>query len=343
MGTKKVPFLLLFLTRLDNNTQHTLFFETTKMLSMRSSSSCVHHHVRPFAGAAQCNKRHSISMTTRRRHAVVSVSSFSVSDITGPVNDTVNDLKSIEGLKKLGVRVSMYAPATIMASTVFGLFPTMGACMEACGLGAPGGPLASLAGPLLFSTAGQVASVSAGVAGMLGIGGDIPAYLHSLIFLVAAASMWQYTTAGAASVLAINAYAFHYAHMATMLSNCAEVTSRVPYWLMGAVKKIALVGPGLVMAMLQLLPRAMEFASFEKIGFAPPGLLGPIGAAFLHPIVPWIIAISSFICGVGYLIPAISYCSTLMAPYGYALMFMHLYLGLQLLQEVTPYSSLLPY
>jgi hypothetical protein len=71
--------------------------------------------------------------------------------------------------------------------------------------------------------------------------------------------------------------------------------------------------------------------------------------------VPWIIAISSlvwltgeekkitsFICGVGYLIPAISYCSTLMAPYGYALMFMHLYLGLQLLQEVTPYSSLLP-
>merc|ERR1711959_208639 len=96
MGTKKVPFLLLFLTRLDNNTQHTLFFETTKMLSMRSSSSCVHHHVRPFAGAAQCNKRHSISMTTRRRHAVVSVSSFSVSDITGPVNDTVNDLKSIE-------------------------------------------------------------------------------------------------------------------------------------------------------------------------------------------------------------------------------------------------------
>ena len=260
-----------------------------------------------------------------------------------------------QGLKKLGVRVSMYAPATIMASTVFGLFPTMGACMEACGLGAPGGPLASLAGPLLFSTAGQVASVSAGVAGMLGIGGDIPAYLHSLIFLVAAASLWQYTTAGAASVLAINAYAFHYAHMATMLSNCAEVTSRVPYWLMGAVKKIALVGPGLVMAMLQLLPRAMEFASFEKIGFAPPGLLGPIGAAFLHPIVPWIIAISSlvwltgeekkitsFICGMGYLIPAISYCSTLMAPYGYALMFMHLYLGLQLLQEVTPYSSLIP-
>lgn len=242
-----------------------------------------------------------------------------------------------------------------MSAGSFGAFPTMGACMAACGLGAVGGPLAPLAGPLLFSQAGAAASVAAGVAGIFGIGGDVPAYLHSLIFLVAAASLWQYTTAGAASVLAINAYAFHYAHMATMLSNCAEVTSRVPYWLMGAVKKIALVGPGLVMAMLQLLPRAMEFASFEKIGFAPPGLLGPIGAAFLHPIVPWIIAISSlvwltgeekkmtsFICGMGYLIPAISYCSTLMAPYGYALMFMHLYLGLQLLQEVTPYSSLIP-
>ena len=64
-------------------------------LSMRSS---VQHHARPFA--AQCNnKRHqrapaSISMT-RRRHHVVSAS-FSVSDITGPVNDTVNDLKSTE-------------------------------------------------------------------------------------------------------------------------------------------------------------------------------------------------------------------------------------------------------
>ena len=66
-------------------------------LSMRSS---VQHHARPFA--AQCNnnkQRHqrapaSISMT-RRRHHVVSAS-FSVSDITGPVNDTVNDLKSTE-------------------------------------------------------------------------------------------------------------------------------------------------------------------------------------------------------------------------------------------------------
>ena len=62
---------------------------------MRSS---VQHHARPFA--AQCNnkQRHqrapAISMT-RRRHHVVSAS-FSVSDITGPVNDTVNDLKSTE-------------------------------------------------------------------------------------------------------------------------------------------------------------------------------------------------------------------------------------------------------
>merc|ERR1711970_232693 len=166
MGTKKVPFLV---QRLNNNTLlKTKMFQRAAAapLSMRSS-------VRPFAAQCNNNKRHqrapaSISMT-RRRHHVVSAS-FSVSDITGPVNDTVNDLKSTEGLKKLGVRVSMHAPATIMASTVFGLFPTMGACMEACGLGAPGGPLASLAGPLLFSTAGQVASVSAGVAGMLGVG-----------------------------------------------------------------------------------------------------------------------------------------------------------------------------
>ena len=72
-----------------------MFQRAATPLSMRSS---VQHHARPFA--AQCNnKRHqrapaSISMT-RRRHHVVSAS-FSVSDITGPVNDTVNDLKSTE-------------------------------------------------------------------------------------------------------------------------------------------------------------------------------------------------------------------------------------------------------
>jgi len=109
------------------------------------------------------------------------------------------------------------------------------------------------------------------------------------------------------------------------------------------------------MAMMQLLPRAMEFESFAKVGFAPPGLLGPIGGFFLQPIVPWIIAIASlvwltegekkitsFILGLGYLIPGISYCPTMLAPYGLALMFMHLFLGLQLLQEVTPYGSLIP-
>ena len=240
--------------------------------------------------------------------------------------------------------MSKYAPATIMSSAAFGAFPTMGACMAACGLGAVGGPLAPLAGPLLFSQAGAAASVAAGVAGIFGIGGDVPAYLHSLIFLV-----------GAASTLAVNAFAFHYAHMTTILSNCKDVTKRMPYALMNSAKKIALVGPGLVMAMMQLLPRAMEFESFAKVGFAPPGLLGPIGGFFLQPIVPWIIAIASlvwltegekkitsFILGLGYLIPGISYCPTMLAPYGLALMFMHLFLGLQLLQEVTPYGSLIP-
>jgi hypothetical protein len=258
-------------------------------------------------------------------------------------------------LKKLSIRVSKYAPATIMSAGSFGAFPTMGACMAACGLGAVGGPLAPLAGPLLFSQAGAAASVAAGVAGIFGIGGDVPAYLHSLIFLVAAAALWQYSAVGAASTLAVNAFAFHYAHMTTILSNCKDVTKRIPYALMNSVKKIALVGPGLVMAMMQLLPRAMEFETFAKIGFAPPGLLGPIGGFFLHPIVPWIIAIASlvwltegekkitsFILGLGYLIPGISYCPTLLAPYGLALMFMHLFLGLQLLQEVTPYGSLIP-
>ena len=62
-------------------------------LSMRSS---VQHHARPFNNNKQRHQRApaSISMT-RRRHHVVSAS-FSVSDITGPVNDTVNDLKSTE-------------------------------------------------------------------------------------------------------------------------------------------------------------------------------------------------------------------------------------------------------
>ena len=68
--------------------------------------------------------------------------------------------------------------------------------------------------------------------------------------------------------------------MTTILSNCKDVTKRIPYTLMNSVKKIALVGPGLVMAMMQLLPRAMEFETFAKIGFAPPGLLGPIGGFF---------------------------------------------------------------
>ena len=102
--------------------------------------------------------------------------------------------------------------------------------------------------------------VSPGCSGLAGIFRRI---CTRLIFCVAAVVVVHHRQV---MVLAINARRVSLLHMATMLSNCAEVTSRVPYWLMGAVKKIALVGPGLVMAMLQLLPRAMEFASFEKIG-----------------------------------------------------------------------------
>jgi hypothetical protein len=260
-----------------------------------------------------------------------------------------------QGLKKLSIRVSKFAPVAVMSAGGLGLFPTMGACMAACGLGATGGPLAPVAGPLLFSTAGQAVGVATSVAGVLGIGGDIPSYVHSAVFLCAAAAVWQYSAAGAASVLAINAYAFHYAQLVTILSNCKEVSKKIPYGLLSSARKIALVGPGLVMAMLQLLPRAMEFETFAKVGFTPPGILGPIGGLFLHPIVPWIIAIASlvwltegekkitsFILGLGYLIPGISYCPTMLAPYGFALMFMHLFLGLQLLQEVTPFGSLIP-
>ena len=84
-------------SKTQQQTSQTIMFQRAAAppLSMRSS---VQHHARPFA--AQCNnkQRHqrapAISMT-RRRHHVVSAS-FSVSDITGPVNDTVKDLKSTE-------------------------------------------------------------------------------------------------------------------------------------------------------------------------------------------------------------------------------------------------------
>ena len=86
---KKGP---LFTPRLNNKLKTMFQRAAATPLSMRSS-------VRPFAAQCNNNKRHqrapaSISMT-RRRHHVVSAS-FSVSDITGPVNDTVNDLKSTE-------------------------------------------------------------------------------------------------------------------------------------------------------------------------------------------------------------------------------------------------------
>ena len=86
---KKGP---LFTPRLNNKLKTMFQRAAATPLSMRSS-------VRPFAAQCNNNKRHqrapaSISMT-RRRHHVVSAS-FSVSDITGPVNDTVKDLKSTE-------------------------------------------------------------------------------------------------------------------------------------------------------------------------------------------------------------------------------------------------------
>ena len=61
-------------------------------LSMRSS---VQHHARPFNNKQRHQRAPASISMTRRRHHVVSAS-FSVSDITGPVNDTVNDLKSTE-------------------------------------------------------------------------------------------------------------------------------------------------------------------------------------------------------------------------------------------------------
>ena len=139
--------------------------------------------------------------------------------------------------------MSKYAPATIHGRRFIGAFPTMGACMAACGLGAVGGPLAPLAGPLLFSQAGAAAErCRRGRRDFRDWRG------RSRVFALVDLSRrrgggGQYSAVGAASTLAVNAFAFHYAHMTTILSNCKDVTKRIPYTLMNSVKKIALVGP----------------------------------------------------------------------------------------------------
>ena len=130
-----------------------------------------------------------------------------------------------------------------------------GACMAACGLGAVGGPLAPLAGPLCFPRLVQRRALPPGSPGFSGLAGTFRVF--ALVDLSRrrkrACVAIQAPVGAVASTLAVNAFAFHYAHMTTILSNCKDVTKRIPYTLMNSVKKIALVGPGLVMAMMQLL------------------------------------------------------------------------------------------
>jgi len=268
---------------------------------------------------------------------------------------TVIIIYNKQGLKKISIRASKFAPCTAFALAAFGLFPTMGACMQALGVGQTGSFLQPIANVLLLSEIGNFIAAFAGICGIFGAFGDLPAYVHSLVVICAATALWPYSTVGANSTLVINALLFHYALFAQLILNCKVVAKKIPYQLMQSVKKIALIGPGLVMAFMQILPNAIEFGSFAKVGFSPPGFLGPIGALFLHPICPWIIIaasllwlsdgekkITSFVLGIGYVIPGILFCPTMLAPYSLALMSMHLVLGLQLLNEVTPFGSFIP-
>lgn len=313
--------------------------------------------------------RANVSSSTRvvatratRAHRAVSVLArgFSVeSDVIDPIKGTVSDVQSVSGAKRVVERACLYGAFGVFAFAAIQAMHFGGAGIDAVMKAAhlPHAPvtvLGPVANALLMTRAGAYLQAAAAAAGALGVDyEDIPATIGSLVFVLAGVCVWGGSGLGVTDALVRNAQAYHLAIGGLL----ALKVRRFRNWLPGAqaelIRKVAYAGPGLLMSLIII--QGISMGSFDKMGMAGPGVLGPVAALLFNPITHFVNLYaslnyltgaetkrSSFFMGLVQIVAGVSLVRQLTQPYGNALALMHLAIGLGLWRECTPADSLIP-
>ena len=171
--------------------------------------------------------------------------------------------------------------------------------------------------------------------------------------MLAGVCLWSGSGFGATDALVRNAQVYHLSIGGLLALKVRRFRNWLPSAQAELIRKLAYAGPCLVMALLML--QGASFASFDQMGMAGPGILGPVADFLCKPITNYISLYagvnyltgaetrrSSFVMGLINIIAGISYAPQLAQPYGNALALMHLAIGLGLMRECTPSDSLIP-
>lgn len=288
------------------------------------------------------------------------INALSVDDVTKSITDTISEVQSVSGAKTLALRATLYgAPLLVSANMLQAAHlggAGMGAAMKVAGLGAPGGPLAAIAGLWLFNAAAPYLQTLMAVAGILNLNdklNDIPNYFIGITYLLAGASLWHFGSAGFTNIWTRHWVVFHLSMAVHVLTNTSKVRELLDSAKLEGMRRCATVGPLMVMAALFFQGASMSV--FEAAGMTGPGILGPIGGLLFHWLFKWIALIgglayltnaetkySSVILGLSYVVAGVSLCPQLVAPLGLMAASMNLYNGLSLLKETTPSDSFIP-
>ena len=278
--------------------------------------------------------------------------------VVEPVKATLNDCKSVSGLKNVAERVAMFAPVALPA--IVGI---QAAHFGGAGIGAflaaahmPHAPvtvLGPLAEAILLWPSAMYIQAILGTAGIFQIGEDVPAGYCALVFALAALCLWGGSSFGVTDALIRNAQAYHLSVAALLSMKVKKIRNMITTAQADALRKVALCGPGLMMACI--LVQKISMANFDKLGMAGPGILGPLAALLFNPITHYIDIFaamnyltgvetkrSSFFMGTVNAIAGVSLATQLIWPYGGMLCAMHVALALGLFRDCMPNDSFVP-
>ena len=291
------------------------------------------------------------------RQSRVTRAGLSANDAVDAVKRTVDDLKTVSGLKRVAERAALFVPvllpaaATLHAKHLGGA--GLGAFLAATGISAPVTFLAPVTGVMLFSSVGTYLQVAMATAGILDFGDDIPAAYCATVATLASLTLFAGSSLGFTDVFIRNGMAFHGAIATLLALKVAKFRELLTGPQAEALRKLALCGPTLMMSGLIL--QGCSMASFAAAGMNGPGILGPVGALMFNPITHYLNIFASFNYLMGVetkksacfiasllLIAGTSLCTQLATPYGAMLCGMHLACAFGLLRECTPDDSFIP-
>lgn len=280
-------------------------------------------------------------------------------NILGNVLATVNELRSVAGVKRVLERVGAFGGPTIMAfaQVMERHFngPQANAHERALALTGATGVLAPVGAAYLEAPGHAYVQFAVGAGAIFGIGSrsDWPAYLTAATLFLSSNCYVAGSAHGATDIFVRMVSMFMYANATLLFITTARARALFSSKQITALRKLAVIVPAL--GMNAFMMQGASMAKMQAAGMKGPGVLGPVAGLLFHPLNP---PLSVFMClahlsgllgkraalflTLQYLVVAISLMPQIVYPFGYAMAAAHLLMGMHFMKESFPANSFLP-